>query len=251
VKQPVSGGVCQSLNRDGSLCKRPVHFGAKHCWQHAHGLRDKWRSLTGNQTVTFIFTVIGVVLAVAVPLEGSTVVGLLPGGPPVSATITGLRAGASSPNAAGCVEYLVNVLAPTDAVIDELDLTVQFPGNISSHRFGAGNSAVYPHNNPGRTWLFVADIGKDAQGECEIHSSNMGGNPSGLTETIEGAGMVRFHGVRIPPHTIVVGVYAMSVRPPSFQPASMYTEGHYEYQRLGVTVSKPLPIQDNGVQDAN
>jgi hypothetical protein len=139
--------------------------------------------------------------------------------------------------------------SPSDEVIEQLDLTVQFPGNIASYRFGAGNAAVFPGGSPERVWMAGFALGRDENGECTIKQAAIAPIPE-LTATIAGAGMVRMHGVRISPNTTAMGYFALSEKPPNFHPASMYTEGHYEYQRFGFTVSKPLPITNTGVHDA-
>jgi hypothetical protein len=44
---------CEFVKRNNERCKRSVATGQKFCWQHSHGLRAKWRSLTRNQTIGF------------------------------------------------------------------------------------------------------------------------------------------------------------------------------------------------------
>ncbi len=53
--------TCAATTRKGAPCRRPIMAGAKWCWQHSHGLGLKWRSLTRNQSIVFILSVIGVV----------------------------------------------------------------------------------------------------------------------------------------------------------------------------------------------
>lgn len=60
-------GTCQFVRSNGEKCRRALGGGQKHCWQHSRGLRMKWRSLTGNQSVIFSLGVLGVVLAM-IPL---------------------------------------------------------------------------------------------------------------------------------------------------------------------------------------
>ena len=50
---------CQGIKRDGNQCTRSTAKGSRFCWQHSHGWRAKWRSLTRNQTLTFGLTVFG------------------------------------------------------------------------------------------------------------------------------------------------------------------------------------------------
>jgi hypothetical protein len=50
---------CQFTKLDNERCKRSVALGKRFCWQHAHGLRAKWQSLTRNQTILFLVGVAG------------------------------------------------------------------------------------------------------------------------------------------------------------------------------------------------
>ena len=52
---------CVASKADGTPCSRTVAKGQRHCWQHAHGLRAKFRALIRNQPLTFgLATLIGV-----------------------------------------------------------------------------------------------------------------------------------------------------------------------------------------------
>lgn len=58
--------ICSAMTSKGTPCQRLVKAGAKQCWQHSRGLRQKWRSLTRNQSMLFVCaltSVIGFVLA--------------------------------------------------------------------------------------------------------------------------------------------------------------------------------------------
>jgi hypothetical protein len=246
VKQPVRANICQSRKADGTLCQRRINPGTKHCWQHAHGLKAKWRSFTRNQTVRFVLTtVLGLLLAVVVPVEGSTLVGLL-SGPRVAVQIQGLRV--TTGNAARCVTYMVGIATPPDRVIEQLYLTLQFPGNIASYKFGAGSAAVLG-TGPGLAAIAVFELGKDANGECAVVQAAVAPSPD-LTAIIDGPGMVQMRGNRIIPNTMVMGYFALSVKEPSLHPATMFKEGYFEYTRFGYVISKPLEFFDSGVHDA-
>ncbi len=49
----MSSNTCQFVKQNNDACKRSVAIGHKFCWQHSHGLRAKWHSLTRRQTVEF------------------------------------------------------------------------------------------------------------------------------------------------------------------------------------------------------
>ena len=57
--------TCTRKTSKGVLCRRRVHGGTKFCWQHSHSLKQKWRSLTGSQTLIFILCIVGPPLSLA------------------------------------------------------------------------------------------------------------------------------------------------------------------------------------------
>ena len=242
--------VCQFIKAGGSRCKRIVQPGSKYCWQHARGLRAKLHALPRRPAVSFALAVAGVVIGVITLLlifEGSTLMGLLPG-PNAHVTIQGLRA--TSGNPAGCLGYMVSIdtANPSNEVIQALYLTIQFPKNIASYKFGAANASVLARA-PQRVWMSIFELGKDADGECSVVQAAVSPSPD-LTATIAGPGMVQMRGIRILPRTVLQGYFALSVKDASFQPPTMFTEGSYEYTRFGITVSKPITIEDMGISDA-
>ncbi len=46
------------MRTNGSQCKRKVNGGEKYCWQHAHGVKHRWRALTRNQAFLFLLTIL-------------------------------------------------------------------------------------------------------------------------------------------------------------------------------------------------
>jgi hypothetical protein len=70
ASQPASPAAptCQFKKSNGEFCKRSVDHGEHLCWQHAPTLRKRWRSLTRNQSLAFIFTIVGLVIALAIGL---------------------------------------------------------------------------------------------------------------------------------------------------------------------------------------
>jgi hypothetical protein len=58
-------GTCQFEKNTGELCKRSVSASETMCWQHAHSWPHKWKSLTRNQTVSFIGLLVSLVIGVA------------------------------------------------------------------------------------------------------------------------------------------------------------------------------------------
>jgi hypothetical protein len=58
---PPKPDTCTRKTNRGIRCQRLVSPGAKFCWQHAQGVRQRWRSLTRNQSIVFGLTVLGIV----------------------------------------------------------------------------------------------------------------------------------------------------------------------------------------------
>ena len=56
--------TCQFQKTSGDYCKRNVSEGEKLCWQHARNWHHRWKSLTRNQTISFIGLVLSLLLAV-------------------------------------------------------------------------------------------------------------------------------------------------------------------------------------------
>lgn len=235
--------VCHRRNRDRSKCRRNAASGTRYCWQHTHGLRAKLRALPRNASLVFGLAILGAVvgiLALLVPLVARFVAD-----PKVEVVITGLRV--TKGNALGCVVYSVEMAAPQNETIDGVYFTIQFPANIAGYRFGTG-SASELGPPAGRMSMAVFEVGKDPTGECQVVQAAIAPSPD-LTATIAGPGMVQVRGTRILPKTMVYGLFALSVRKPSFQPAQMFTDGSYEYKRLGFTVSKPLKFVNQGIHE--
>jgi hypothetical protein len=62
--------TCQVQKDNGEWCKRAVAPGEAKCWQHARSWKHRWKSLTRNQTILFVFTTLALVIAlVALVIE--------------------------------------------------------------------------------------------------------------------------------------------------------------------------------------
>jgi hypothetical protein len=57
--------TCQFVKANHERCMRKIAEGRTYCWQHSHGLKAKWKSLTRNQSVLFSLAVIGVLATVS------------------------------------------------------------------------------------------------------------------------------------------------------------------------------------------
>jgi hypothetical protein len=60
-KRPRS--LCSATTTNRKPCGRAVAAGAERCWQHSHGLKQRWHALTGRQSgvVTAVGTLVGIV----------------------------------------------------------------------------------------------------------------------------------------------------------------------------------------------
>jgi hypothetical protein len=54
--------ICQLKKADGSNCKRRVGASQGFCWQHSGGMIRKWRSLTSNQSMIFVVSILALVV---------------------------------------------------------------------------------------------------------------------------------------------------------------------------------------------
>ncbi len=63
--------TCQFKKDNGEFCRRTLNRPETMCWQHATTLPHKWKSLTKNQTVIFIATMLGLAVALVVGVPGT------------------------------------------------------------------------------------------------------------------------------------------------------------------------------------
>jgi hypothetical protein len=59
MDQNEHSATCRFLVGNQTYCKRKIPTGHNFCWQHTPGLKARWRSLTRNQSVIFIISVVG------------------------------------------------------------------------------------------------------------------------------------------------------------------------------------------------
>jgi hypothetical protein len=230
MQQLIGRETCQSLNRDGSPCKRAVHPGVRRCRQHAHGFKAKLRSLTKNQALAFVLTVAGLLIPFVLLFKGS-LMGLLPG-PKVFLGVDIATTG----NPAGCVAYMlkIGVGAPPDEVVEQLYITAQFPGNVVSYKFGAAEATISGTTTAG---LGAFVLGEDQNGECTVKQAALTPSPD-FTTTQAGPRVVQIRGTKVLPSTIVFGLFAMSRKGPAFNPAFLVAGGYYKYELFGFTITK-------------
>lgn len=170
-------------------------------------------------------------------------VAILPG-PQVAATVHGLRG--TTANTAGCVYYTFTV--SSDQPIEYVYLKSQFPSKIINYKVGLPQEAHTA--TAGRVALQAWEAGKDAKGDCTIVQAAV--NNSADVQASAAGNMIAIHASKLPAQTNIMGMIATtegesSVRP---APANVYTEGAYEYLKLGQTVRKVLRVSNTGTTDA-
>jgi hypothetical protein len=57
-------GLCQFVKQNNERCRRSVVAGQTFCWQHARGLRAKWRSLPRSKAVAFSLSCLSLIATV-------------------------------------------------------------------------------------------------------------------------------------------------------------------------------------------
>jgi len=166
-------------------------------------------------------------------------------GPYAAATIHGLRG--TTPNTSGCIYY--TLVVTTHQPIEYVYLKTQFPGKISNFKVGFPQEAQT--GTAGRVAMQAWEAGKDANGDCTIVQAAV--NNTADVQASAAGNMIAIHASKLPSQASIVGMVATtegvsSVRP---VPIGVFTEGEYEYVRLGQTVRKALPISNTSVTDAN
>jgi hypothetical protein len=172
-------------------------------------------------------TVAGLLVAVALPFEGSTLIGFLPG-PKVSLAVDIATTG----NPIECVAYMlrIGVGAPPDEVVEQIYVTAQFPGTVASYKFGAANATLLADRTEGVS-AFV--LGKDETGECTAKQAALTPSPD-FTATQAGPRMIQIRGTKVLPRTMVSGLFVMSRKGPAFDPSLLLAWG------FGFTVTKRI-----------
>jgi hypothetical protein len=146
---------------------------------------------------------------------------------------------------AGCIAYLLQIELPLHETIEYFDLGIQFPGNISDYRFGEMNVSLY--SGPvARLGYATIRVSKSEEGKCKIILDTYITSGTELTANKKGPDLIQIKGAKISSGA-VGGAFILSGRDPSFKPAEMIMEGHFEYLRFGYSVSRPLSVVDEGV----
>jgi hypothetical protein len=169
-------------------------------------------------------------------------VGLLPG-PHAGANLSGLHV--TSGNAAGCTAYMFAF--NTDDPVEYFYVKLQFPTTINNYKVGFPSEAETA--TTGRTGMQVWEVGRDAGGHCVVVQAAV--NNEVDVQSSAAGNMIAVHASKLPPNAMIMGMIAVSDSESNIKPSpGIYTEGAYEYLKLGQTVRKPLIIRNTGVSDA-
>jgi hypothetical protein len=86
-------------------------------------------------------------------------------------------------------------------------------------------------------------------GECAIVQSAI--NNDADVQASAAGNMIAIHASKLPPKAMIIGMVATSDKQSSVKPTpKIYTEGAYEYLKLGHIVRKVLVISDTGMTEA-
>lgn len=187
----------------------------------------------------FVWFVLGIVFSLAfIPWF----VTMLPG-PKATASVHGLRA--TTGNGVGCIYYSLDLVI--DDPIEFVYMKVQFPSQIENYKVGFPNEAELTDNR--RTSMQLYEAGRNADGRCAVIQSAGDNNPD--VQASASGHMIALHASKLPPKTTISTLVATDEKKSSARPIpKMYTEGSYEYIKLGQTVRKPISFSDRGISDA-
>ena len=164
---------------------------------------------------------------------------ILPG-PKPNAIVQGFRG--TTEKTAGCFYYMIMVVI--DAPIEYVYLKSQFPGRINNYKVGLPQEEQTPK---GRMAMQAWEAAKDAQGNCTIVQAAV--NSSADVGASAAGKMIAIHASKLPPKTLIMGFIATTEEQSSLKRVPIYTEGAYEYMKLGQLVRKLLSISDKGTID--
>jgi hypothetical protein len=162
---------------------------------------------------------------------------MLPG-PKVEATVDGKW----SNDYPGCIYY--NLRVGSDEFVEYIYLKIQVPGKINNSNIGLSHQSYFQ----GRMIsLQPFQYGVDATGKCIIfiNASPLPKNASVQVST--DGDMIEIRASKSPAQTVIVGMIATTQD--HTNSSDFYTEGAYEYRKLGQTVRKPLFISYTGIKE--
>jgi len=193
-----------------------------------------WRKRAGAALWFVVGTVFGLFIQ-------QWFIGLLPG-PHAGANLSGLRVTAG--NAAGCTAYMFSF--NTDEPVEYFYAKLQFPTTINNYKVGFPSEAET--GTAGRVSMQAWEFGRDAVGRCVVVQAAVSNEVD--VQSSPAGNMIAIHASKLPPKAMIMGMIAVSdsesnVKPPP----GTYTEGGYEYLKLGQTVRKALIIENKGISD--
>jgi hypothetical protein len=190
-----------------------------------------------------LFFLLGTVFGTVVGLYlAQTFVDILPG-PKVRLEIQGMRPKVGNP--VGCILYSLVIISDYDKPIEYVYAKIQFPNTITDYKVGTPSEAVMTDGGRTKAQMFAA--GKNEKGGCVIKADlkaavNMQASAAGNMITILAS--------KLSPKSSVFGLVATQEGQTFVQPApKIFTEGAYEYIKLGHVVRKPMLVIDRGMTD--
>ena len=193
----------------------------------------RWNGLRSSPVWGIIYFVAGTISGLVIQ---QSFVALLPA-PKVSSFLRSERM--TKPGSSACNFYLFSFV-PQDP-IDYMYVKLQFPNPITSFNVGVPQETVIldterAHNlSWGKGW--------DANGACAVIDANLVKNSD--IQSSSAGNMIGIHASKLPFGTRIIGLIATTDRQSTVEPISstIWTEGEYEYSKLGKTIRKKIPIE--------
>jgi hypothetical protein len=126
---------------------------------------------------------------------------------------------------------------------------LQFPNPITSFIVGVPQETVMAGAD--REHNFGWGKGWDSNGECAVSNATIDKNPD--VQFSATGNMIGIHASKLPVATRIIGLIATTGRHSAVEPipSTIWTEGEYEYLKLGQTVRKKVPITITLLSSAN
>ncbi len=142
----------------------------------------------------------------------------------------------------GCTLY--QTFLTTNEPIEYVYLKVQFPEKITGYKVGFMHEIETAKK--GRTNVAEYSMRRNDKGECYIPEAAI--TPEGVQYSVNG-NMLKIQHSKLIPKTSITAIIATTHGDSA--PLEMYTEGAYEYTKLGQIVRKQLQIKNDGVIRSN
>jgi hypothetical protein len=143
----------------------------------------------------------------------------------------------------GCMLYMVHLSSREP--LEQFYYTLQFPADLQDLRVVEGELTQDP-DSEGRTSISAFGFRRNSTGECSIVRT-IGLQTFHQQATRVGSAMVTVQGTKLPPRFYSDGGFLILSGAPNPTLNNIYTEGTYEYSKLGISVKKQLTFEHGDV----